>query len=480
LPVEQTKEPLVTAPVSQSKQKIAVVSRPSIQIDMAKTDMVDILRSLDFSIEDYPYIPKSIDFEEMVEAVHLFALGNTDCFERSTKVIEGVEHPQTGRWVYVGATIDQPRLVSRFSTVAEWNAIVQKTLGYRELIVEETPKIIPSDSIQKDTAENCPTHVEQDTGPIIKSGFSFIEERAVPYKPWTLNIGGERYHLSGADKNVVEHLLNATEPQSKDDLALAEVSFTGQMQGKLKEIGLLEVYKKDGVARKTFYAIATEHYNPTYEEFYKRGETRPNTEKPASKTVSNVPKPKPDNPNKTSPPTESTISIGALVITPSKNTVTYEGEVLSHVASKPYEALVLMAKKHGDFVTKEELSMHFFGNADDKSVAQIDRGIKGLGSLIDKSVPNLSQSLIMKVGDKGYALTLSIEDRHIIYNKAGIKNPLKVTRPKFAPPTHHQKGNGHAKDAMNGQSSPQSKKPPQQQGGGRRSMAEQLAQFKIN
>jgi hypothetical protein len=140
-----------------------------------------------------------------------------------------------------------------------------------------------------------------------------------------------------------------------------------------------------------------------------------------------------------------------------------------------------MAKKHGDFVTKEELSMHFFGNAESKSVAQIDRGIKGLSNLIDRSVPNLSQSLIMKVGDKGYALTLSIEDRHDIYDKAGIKNPLKVTKPKFAPPTHHQNGNGQAKDAMNDQSSPQSKKQPHQQpGGGRRSMAEQLAEFKLD
>jgi RNA polymerase sigma-32 factor len=237
LPVEQTEEPMTKAPVYKLKQKSVVVNRPSIQVDM-----VDILRSLDFSIEDYPYIPKSVDFEEMVEAVHQFALGNTDCFERSTKVIDGVEHPQTGRWVYVGATIGQPQLVSRFSTVAEWNAITQKTLGHREFIVEEEPPAVISShptKLKKDTPPQCQTLEVKETPSALNSGFSFIEERAAPYKPWTLNIAGEIHHLSGADKNVIEHLLNADQPQSKDELSLAQISFYGPMQSKLKEMGLI-------------------------------------------------------------------------------------------------------------------------------------------------------------------------------------------------------------------------------------------------
>jgi DNA-binding winged helix-turn-helix (wHTH) protein len=168
-----------------------------------------------------------------------------------------------------------------------------------------------------------------------------------------------------------------------------------------------------------------------------------------------------------------------LAINPSSNIVTYEGETLSHVTSKPYEALVLMAKKHGDFVTKEELSNHFFGNADDKSVVQIDRGMKGLSTLIDRTIPNLSQSLIMKVGDKGYALTLSIEDRSAIYEKAGIKNPLVKQKVKFASPHDKPKSNGQAVDGMNGATTNEKKPQLQQQGGGRRSMAEQLANFTL-
>jgi len=141
-----------------------------------------------------------------------------------------------------------------------------------------------------------------------------------------------------------------------------------------------------------------------------------------------------------------------------------------------------MTQRHGDFITNEELAEHFFGKPkDDKAkkanLGRVGMGIKSLTHMLDSSIPDLSQSLIMKVGDTGYALTLSMDDRHAVYEKAGIRNPHKPTKTKFAKPPHHQNGNGQAKDAMKGQS--KLKPPHQNQGGGRKSMAEQLAGIRL-
>lgn len=472
---------LVSAPNVEKESRVAETSKilPSNNAHKPnpKTNMVKILRSLDLSVEDYPYIPKSVGFDEMVAAVHQFSLGNTDYFERATKVIKGVEHPKSGRWVYVGPSVGQPKLEVLFSNVSNsMNAVDGSANQSPDISIDPvTP--------QKDPVEEVSTH-----GEVIKDTFdsaientdnmfSFSETRSIPYKPWTLLLSGEEYHLSNADKKFVEYLLNKGEPQSKEQLSNSGIAFHGPLQKKFTDMGLLKVYRKSNVSRITYYGISTEGYTPEYNEYYLRGSTKPSVKKTSSQKgdVKIIEK---TGTASTSVPSEKELSIGALVIDPSKSAVSYEGQKLSHVVSKPYEALLFLAKSHGDFVTKEALSMHFFGNDDDKSIAQIDRGIKGLAGLIDRTIPSLSQSLIMKVGDKGYALTLSMEDRHAVYEKSNLPNPHEKKKVTFASP--HAKPNGSAKTAMDTAGAVKKTVVHRQpQGGGRKSMAEQLAHLQL-
>ncbi len=176
------------------------------------------------------------------------------------------------------------------------------------------------------------------------------------------------------------------------------------------------------------------------------------------------------------------VSAGALTINTITDRVEYEGKSLEGVKGKPLDVLVLMAQRHGDFITNEELAEHFFGKPkDDKekeaNLGRVGMGIKSLTHMLDTSVPDLSQSLIMKVGNKGYALTLSMDDRHTIYEKASLPNLHKPTKTKFAKPAHHQNGSGNTNGKINGTRNTVTAAQPQ--GGGRQSMADQLRDFKL-
>jgi DNA-binding response OmpR family regulator len=177
---------------------------------------------------------------------------------------------------------------------------------------------------------------------------------------------------------------------------------------------------------------------------------------------------------------KSVVTAGVLSINTITDRVEYEGVPLESVKGKPLDVLVLMAQRHGDFVGNEELAEHFFGKpANDKEKAKhldnVERGIGSLRHMIDTSVPQLSQSIVMKVGDKGYGLTLSLEERDDLLDKAGLKKTKKV---KFQSP--HAKPNGNGK-AVNDMSGAEKKTQPvaQRQGGRRKSMADQLAEFKL-
>jgi hypothetical protein len=101
-----------------------------------------------------------------------------------------------------------------------------------------------------------------------------------------------------------------------------------------------------------------------------------------------------------------------------------------------------------------------------------------LAGLIDRTIPSLSQSLIMKVGDKGYALTLSMEDRFDVYEKSNLPNPHEKKKVTFSSP--HAKLNGSAKTAMDTAGAVKKTVVNRQpQGGGRKSMAEQLAHLQL-
>lgn len=169
---------------------------------------------------------------------------------------------------------------------------------------------------------------------------------------------------------------------------------------------------------------------------------------------------------------EQTVGVGALSINTITDRVEYEGTHLEGVSGKPLDVLVLMTQKHGDFVTNQELSEHFFGDSKAENIARVEMGIKSLRHMIDRTVDGLGNSIIMQVGNKGYGLTLSLEERERLLDKAG----LKPKKPSFAPPPSHIKPNGKTSHAMNGAVKGQK---AAQEGGGRRSMAEQLRDLKL-
>lgn len=473
--IEEPIAPSKTKPQPKIKAEVTVKRKPPISTEGKPSDMIKKLRSLDLE-EEYPYIPKSVGFDEMVGAVHHFALGKRDFFERSSRVINGIEHPKEGRWVYVGPSVGQPQIDTRYSSPEEWNVIRNQLLGIKTIANEEIkPRkerviITAENPKQIDEIAHAPSEPEKERQEII-NGFSFRETRSVPYKPYTLTLGSDDYHMSAGDKKIIEHLLEAGEPQSKEQLSASGMSFHGPLQKKLKDMGLLKVYKKEGVPRTTFYSVATDTYKPNYPSYYLRGESAPKSPNTA------IAKTSVKRASVKAFEGEPSIKIDALNINPSSTQVTYEGTCLEHVTGKPFEALILMAKKHGDFVSREDLSQHFFGDVTPENMDRVDMGMKSLAHMIDRSIANLAQSIIMKVGDKGYALTLSIEERSAVYSKAGLVDPLAKRKVSFPSP-HTSQNNASTGGAIQ----PKDKRTVadrKPQASERLSMADQLARLKL-
>lgn len=142
---------------------------------------------------------------------------------------------------------------------------------------------------------------------------------------------------------------------------------------------------------------------------------------------------------------KAVVNVETLYVNTITDCVEYEGTPLETVKGKPLDLLVMMMNKHGETISDQEIFDHFFDKGDFEQ-KKVEMGVGLLKRQLDQSIPNLGQSLILRVEDKGYTLTVSIEDRRETTNKYKPQPQKMVSQ------------------------NPQ---------GGRRSMAEQLASFVV-